>query len=67
MFQEHVRFYTSSLEIPQLSHSGMRKISRTFFATRGKGPSYLIRVAIKRTPGGPNNFNETRIFVERGQ
>jgi len=24
---------------------------------------YLIRVAIKRTPGGPNNFNETRIFV----
>lgn len=24
---------------------------------------YLIRVAIKRTPGSPNDFNETRIFV----
>lgn len=32
---------------------------------RGDHPVvYLIRLAIKRAPGGPNDFNETRIFVK---
>jgi len=44
----------------------MRKIPY-FLYDSWKGPSYLIRLAIKRTPGGPNAFfNETRIFVGRG-